>query len=223
MNKVATCAQRIQSGLVMKNWKQADLCASTGIPKSAMSQYCSGAFLPKQNRIAAIAEALNVNEAWLMGYDVSIERSDLDSEKIVSFISTASVRFLGDVAAGYDHTPTEEYEYMTIPTEWLCGRPASDFFALRVKGSSMYPEYRDGDEILCLHCSDMGHSGRVGVFAYGDGEITLKRIEYSKGKNWVDLVPINPEYERKRIEGPELDNCKVIGRTIRLIREIALP
>lgn len=47
-----------------------------GISPSAINQYISGNFEPKQNNIYLLAKALNVNEAWLMGYDVSIERSD---------------------------------------------------------------------------------------------------------------------------------------------------
>jgi transcriptional regulator with XRE-family HTH domain len=56
--------------------KQSELCAKTKIPKSAMSQYISGSFEPKQDRIYLIAQALSVSEAWLMGYDVPMERQD---------------------------------------------------------------------------------------------------------------------------------------------------
>ena len=54
--------------------KQSYLCKLTGIPKSALSQYISGAFEPKQDRIYLISKTLNVSEAWLMGYDVPMER-----------------------------------------------------------------------------------------------------------------------------------------------------
>ena len=54
--------------------KQSDLCQITKIPKSAISQYISGAFEPKQDRVYLISKALNVSEAWLMGFDVPIER-----------------------------------------------------------------------------------------------------------------------------------------------------
>jgi transcriptional regulator with XRE-family HTH domain len=62
--------------------KQSELCAKTGIPKSAMSQYISGAFEPKQDRIYLIAEALNVDEAWLMGYDVPMEKQENTTDNI---------------------------------------------------------------------------------------------------------------------------------------------
>ena len=73
-DRVATCAQRIKRALNIKGMKQSDLCRLTKIPKSALSQYISGAFEPKQDRIYLMAQALNVSEAWLMGLDVPMER-----------------------------------------------------------------------------------------------------------------------------------------------------
>ena len=73
-DRVATCAERIKKGLTIKGMKQSDLCRYTQIPKSALSQYISGAYEPKQDRIYLMAQALNVSEAWLMGLDVPMER-----------------------------------------------------------------------------------------------------------------------------------------------------
>lgn len=85
----ATCGYRIKRALQIRGMKQSELCQATNIPKSAISQYISGAFEPKQDRIYIIAKALNVSEAWLMGYDVPMERdknppieeSDLNGEE----------------------------------------------------------------------------------------------------------------------------------------------
>lgn len=72
--RTTSCGTRIKIGLRIRGMKQADLCQITKIPKSAISQYISGAFEPKQDRIYLISKALNVSEAWLMGYDVPMER-----------------------------------------------------------------------------------------------------------------------------------------------------
>lgn len=74
--------ERLKKAMDQKNITQKDLCEITGIPKSAMSQYISGAFKPKQKRTYLIAKALDVNEAWLMGYDVSMERAKNNAEQI---------------------------------------------------------------------------------------------------------------------------------------------
>ena len=77
--RAASCGARIKMGLQIRGLKQADLCQITKIPKSAISQYISGAFEPKQDRIYLISKALNVSEAWLMGYDVPMDRVNSSS------------------------------------------------------------------------------------------------------------------------------------------------
>ena len=69
-----TIAVRIKKALKIKGMRQAELCKLANIPKSSLSQYLNGDFEPKQDRIYLIAQALNVSEAWLMGFDVPMER-----------------------------------------------------------------------------------------------------------------------------------------------------
>lgn len=46
--------------------------------KSDISQYCSGKTEPNQDKLFVLGMALNVNEAWLMGFDVPMERNDYE-------------------------------------------------------------------------------------------------------------------------------------------------
>ena len=75
-DRVATCSERIRIALNIKGMRQSELCRLTKIPKSALSQYISGAYEPKQDRIYLISKALNVSETWLMGLDVPMERQE---------------------------------------------------------------------------------------------------------------------------------------------------
>lgn len=70
------CYKRIRQGMELRGMKAVDLVQATGIGKSAISQYISGKYEPKQVAIHKIAKALNVSEAWLMGYDVPIQRAE---------------------------------------------------------------------------------------------------------------------------------------------------
>ena len=70
-----SCGKRIAKALEIRGMKQSDLCKITDIPKGSMSLYISGAYEPKQDRIYLIAQALRVDEAWLMGFDVPMEKS----------------------------------------------------------------------------------------------------------------------------------------------------
>lgn len=73
MEDKETCAKRIREALKLRDMTQADLCRVTGIPKSAMSQYCNGGLVPRQDRTYLIANALRVAVPWLMGFNVSME------------------------------------------------------------------------------------------------------------------------------------------------------
>lgn len=78
--RIESCSQRITKALSIRNMKQTELCKITAIPKSSLSLYLSGAYEPKQDRIYLISKALNVNEAWLMGYDIPMERTDIQKK-----------------------------------------------------------------------------------------------------------------------------------------------
>lgn len=71
---------RLKKAMNIRAITQSELCEKTGIPKSAMSQYISGNFKPKQNRTHSLAKALDVNEAWLTGYDVPMERQSISEQ-----------------------------------------------------------------------------------------------------------------------------------------------
>lgn len=83
-----TTAKRIKQALYERGMKQTDLVEKTGIGKSSISTYLSGAYLPKQKNIYKIAKALDVDEAWLMGGDVPMERCHNPDGKFLDLTPT---------------------------------------------------------------------------------------------------------------------------------------
>ena len=71
--------------IAMSNLKisQAELVKRTGIGKSSISTYLTGEYEPKQKNLYKIAVALNVNEAWLMGLDVPMERKSATTDELM--------------------------------------------------------------------------------------------------------------------------------------------
>lgn len=51
--------------------------------KSDLSQYCSGKTEPNQEKLFVLGKALNVSEAWLMGFDVPMN-NECSSTEIIS-------------------------------------------------------------------------------------------------------------------------------------------
>ncbi|WP_279031648.1 helix-turn-helix domain-containing protein, partial [Blautia massiliensis (ex Durand et al. 2017)] len=85
MNKV-DIKERIKQGLEIREITQTQLAARANIDKGQLSSYISGKYKPRQNNIDALAAALNVNEAWLMGFDVPMERvsNNVETDQLVS-------------------------------------------------------------------------------------------------------------------------------------------
>lgn len=71
----AEIKDRLKEALDRKGWKAVDLVEASGVPKSAISFYLAGKSKPKADRLYIIAQALDVNEAWLLGYDLPKERT----------------------------------------------------------------------------------------------------------------------------------------------------
>lgn len=68
---------RLRKALKLRNMKQIDISKATGISESAISQYLSGYARPKDDRIHALALALDVSEGWLLGFDANMDRVDI--------------------------------------------------------------------------------------------------------------------------------------------------
>lgn len=67
--------ERLKKAMLVRDIRPIELSEKTGIPKSAISQYMSGYAKPKQDRLYKICKVLDVNEAWLLGFDVSMDRT----------------------------------------------------------------------------------------------------------------------------------------------------
>lgn len=130
-------------------------------------------------------------------------------------------RVVGKIAAGYGHEPIYEYTGEEVYVPAIPGYNEDDVLILEVYGTSMYPKFLPKDKVVIKYCSSVD-SGDIACVMV-DGEATLKKVVYHKEgetEQFMELIPINPEYETKYITGPELNECKVIGKVIKLMRDV---
>ena len=66
---------RLKQAMELRGLRAVDLVDKTGIPKVTISYYLSGKTVPRSDNLYKLAQVLNISEAWLLGYDVSMERS----------------------------------------------------------------------------------------------------------------------------------------------------
>lgn len=92
--KKYTTSQRLNQIMKEREIKQVDIlelvlpvCKKYGLKmnRSDISQYVSGKVEPNQRKLVALAEALNVSETWLMGYEIEGNELRNEEEKGKSF------------------------------------------------------------------------------------------------------------------------------------------
>lgn len=188
------------------------------VDRVMVSKWETGFQTPIIGTIKNLAALFEVSLDYLTGE--SDENDKMPAPVVTENYTTFPV--IGEVAAGYDSVALEEWEGETvdIPNSYLKGRSRNEFFVLKVKGDSMYPEYQDGDKVLILKQSTLNYSGQVGVVLYDNGLATLKKVEYIKGEDWMRFVAINPTFPPKTIRNEELELCRVLGIPKLLLREI---
>lgn len=141
----ATFAERLNLIIKERNIRQIELCQKTGIGKSAMSQYLGGAFEPKQQNLYALAKALEVSEAWLMGYDVPKTR-------IIDPVTPGSPDYYATSISGY-----------------------ADTFYFKAVDDSMLNTHIPAGAIVLVQKQETIESGAIVHYSFADSSPSLRR------------------------------------------------
>ena len=205
---------RFKQCLKEKNIKQAELARSTKITPSSISDWSKGKYVPKRDKLLAIAEYLSVNPDWLVGDcdNMFVEEhitssSDEDSDEYID--NTSKLPILGTIFAGDGVYIEEEYDEHIFIDQGM----GADF-ALRVKGDSMIEAgIFDGDLVFIRQQSSVRNGKIAAVRLTEWNEASLKKI-FVKNDN-VILYPCNPDYEPIVTR-----NVEIIGECVGVYREL---
>ncbi len=201
--------QRLRSAMQKAHITQAELCAKTGISRSTMSQYCSGAFLPKRAKLQQIAQALDVKEAWLLGYDdTPIQPVAFEKYPNLRPIHLRKFPVLGEIACGTPIFAQEDKDaFITADADIHAD------FCLIAKGDSMIgARIFDGDTVF-IRKQPMVDNGEIAAVII-DEEATLKRVYYDPKNARLQLVAENPAYPPLVYMREELDYIHILGKAI---------
>lgn len=187
MKIVDTFSNRLQKALDYSNMRQVDLVEKTKLDKTLINKYLAGVMKAKQDKLTILADALNVNEVWLMGYDIPMERN-IKTDLLGNPVSPLPL--LGSVKAGYNYLAQENW-IGTVDVESSLVGNGEDYFALKVKGDSMAPVFVEDDIVIIKKQNDCENNEFAVVIINGD-EGTLKKIK--KTDSGIILQPLNPAY-----------------------------
>lgn len=207
--------ERLKKALNIRNLTQQELAERTQISKSSISQYLSGYAKPKDERVYSMAVALDVNEAWLLGFDVPMDRgkilSNVDIDKTVDNLFPISVKkfpLLGEIACGEPIFANEDRESYV-----MAGTDIDADFCLKAKGDSMMgARILDGD-IVFIKETDIVNNGEIAAVIIDD-EVLLKRFYYFKDENLLTLQSENPQYPPKNYKDEQLNHIRIIGKAV---------
>jgi len=122
------------------------------------------------------------------------------------------VPIIGTVRAGSDGSLACE-EYLGSELVELDTVKDGDYFFLRVKGDSMYPEIFEGDLVLVRKQPDV-ESGELAVVIVNGDEGVVKKV--IKKENAIVLQSLNPKYEPIVIT--EGQDFMIVGKVKRVVR-----
>ena len=216
--KVSTFAARLKEGLSLRGMTQAELSRRANLDKSSISRYLKNEYKGNQDAVYKISQALNVSEAWLMGYDVPMEPQGQSAPAkptippgFLPMPEMAQVPLVGRIACGTPVTAEQNVEQIvSIPAAWRAT------FTLMCKGDSMAPRIQDGD-LVAVRSQPEVENGEIAAVRIGE-EATLKHVYvYS---NYIELRPENPEYNSIIKIGPEMEDVHIEGRVVGLCRGV---
>lgn len=204
MNKNTDMAIRILKSMSEKNVSYGELSSMTGIPKSALQRYATGATekipLP---RVEMIANALNISAAYLMGWEDS---SETTPSNLIPMPGKQKIPLVGTIACGEPILAEENLEGEADLPEHIHAD-----FALRCKGDSMInARIYDGD-IVYIRQQPTVEDGEIAAVLIGD-EATLKRVRFFE--DHVVLEPENPLYRPLSYWGEEMSAIRILGKAV---------
>ena len=154
-----------------------------------------------QSKIVALAKALSVTPAYLMGW----EELEQPTPKSNGY-PTVRIPVLGDVAAGVPILAQQDIVgYEDIPADMA---KTGEYFGLKIKGDSMEPKIHDNDIVIVKSMSNAENNDIV--IAMINNEATCKRLH--KYSNSVVLTAINSDY--KPIEVTPDEDIQILGKVV---------
>lgn len=220
LEKITTFASRLAELLSVREITQAELSRMTGIDKGRLSHYLRGDYEAKQDGVYDIAKATNVEEAWLMGYDVPMERKSrssprsnniLDIPNLIPIEPMERIPLLGAIACGDPILAQENIEdYIDLP------RTIKADFALTCEGDSMIDAgIKDGD-VVYIRSQPEVQNGQIAAVLVDGESATLKRFFFNDGV--VTLMAANQSYPPIVKAGSDVEQVRVLGLAVGLSR-----
>lgn len=219
---ISNFAERLKKAMDIKNIKASEIVVKSeklfnegkinkALTKPLISHYLKGTYEAKQDNLHTLSLILNVDETWLMGYDVPMERQELKSNVFPITDTPKKVPVVGRISAGLPILATENIEgYEFAPSSQI--KDGYTYFYLRVQGDSMNLKFNEGDIVLVQKQDDL-ENNEIGVILVNGFDATVKKYRKENGLVILEPMSTNPE-NTVQIYNPKDISIKIIGKVI---------
>ena len=213
MKLIDSFQHRLKIAMDNKGIKQVDLVHKTGIDKTLINKYLAGVSNARQDKLTLLAESLDVNEIWLMGYDVPMENEiKTDNSNVFPIPDTpVKVPVVGKISAGLPILATENIEgYAFAPSSQI--KEGFTYFYLRVQGDSMNLKFNEGDIVL-VQKQEYLENDEIGVILIDGSDATVKKYKYENGVVILEPLSSNPDNTVQIYNSKEI-NINIVGKVV---------
>lgn len=190
-------AKNLKYYMELNNKDRNDICKDLQFPYTTFAEWYNGNIYPRIDKIELIANYFGIKKSDL------IERKDR-TDKLGNPV--ISIPILGTVKAGYNYLAQENW-VGTVDVEKSLVGTDNDYFALKVKGDSMFPVLIEDDIVIIKKQNDFENGDIVVAIINGD-EATIKKGK--KSEVGILLQPLNNSYEPLIFTYDEMKNIPVI-------------
>ena len=186
---------------------QAEVAKVIGITQNGYSYWENGKAKIDHESLTKLANLFGVTTDYLIG--ISEEADD----------KSVRIPVLGSVPGGIPVEAIEDIvDWEEIPQAMCAG--GKEYFALEVKGDSMWPDYLPGDVVI-VRKDPCCESGDVCVVYVNGYDATLKQVKFGENGS-ITLVPKNQSYPPRTYSPEEAADLPVAicGVVVELRRKI---
>ncbi len=168
-----------------KGLTQLEVAEQLNLSVQAYSNYEIGRREPDFETLKKLADLFNVSIDYILGRN--------NAEFVSLSRNVVKIPIYGEIPAGIpiemiEDSFIEDYEEIDA----LLTRGGSVYFGLKVKGDSMFPEFRNGDTLI-LKQQDDCENGSFCAVSINHTECTFKKV--IKKESGLTLQPLNPNFE----------------------------
>lgn len=229
---------RLKQIMSERNISQSELSRRTGIGRNSISDYLKGKYEAKQDKVFELAKVLNVNEAWLMGFDISKDRiiNDNDITTVYNQLTPPRQHNVLDFANKQLEEQNNEVsendrniitiKRMHAAAAGVVGEelfddlieedvefyedevPKGADFCILVNGDSMEPMIKEGTYAFIKRETNI-KDGTIALVVL-DGTSFIKRVDIHP--EYLKLISLNPKYEDITVSS--FNDLKVVGKIV---------